>query len=60
MRRHHNIIRNGVGAALGAALLLLVVQGAHAAQRLDVAIGDSPTLGPADAPITMVEFVDYQ
>jgi len=29
-------------------------------QRTEVPIGDSPTLGPADAPITIIEFIDFQ
>jgi protein-disulfide isomerase len=28
--------------------------------RYDVPAGDSPTIGPANAPVTIVEFVDYQ
>jgi protein-disulfide isomerase len=34
---------------------------AHAEQpRVDVPIGDSPSLGPANAPVTIVEFIDFQ
>jgi hypothetical protein len=29
-------------------------------KRTDVPIGDSPSLGPADAPITIIEFIDFQ
>jgi protein-disulfide isomerase len=29
-------------------------------RRYDVPIGDNPILGPADAPITIIEFSDYQ
>jgi hypothetical protein len=28
--------------------------------RFDVPIGDSPSYGPGDAPVTMIEFIDYQ
>lgn len=28
--------------------------------RYDVPIGDSPSLGPANAPITIIEFIDFQ
>jgi len=31
-----------------------------AGERLLVEAGDSPVLGAAGAPVTMVEFVDYQ
>ncbi len=55
---------NGVAvasrAALGAALLLWAAAGAGAAERLLVGADDSPVLGPAQAPVTVVEFVDYQ
>lgn len=34
---------------------------AHAEQqRIEVPIGDSPSLGPADAPVTIIEFLDFQ
>jgi hypothetical protein len=40
---------------------LLLFGMAHAeAKRTDVPIGDSPALGPADAPVTIIEFIDYQ
>lgn len=29
-------------------------------KRYDVPIGDSPVLGPADAPVTIIEFLDFQ
>jgi hypothetical protein len=42
---------------LGAAFLLSAAQ---AAERMTVAVGDSPFIGPPGAPVTMIEFVDYQ
>lgn len=34
---------------------------AHAEEKkTDVPIGDSPSTGPADAPVTLVEFIDFQ
>jgi len=47
-------------AVLGGALLLVVAGSAGAAERLRIEPGESPTLGPAEAPVTVVEFVDYQ
>lgn len=29
-------------------------------KRYSVPINDSPTLGPADAPVTIIEFLDFQ
>jgi len=41
------------------ALLLFGV--AHAGERrTEVPIGDSPVTGPADAPVTIFEFIDFQ
>ncbi|HLE41607.1 MAG TPA: hypothetical protein VI956_08880 [Nitrospirota bacterium] len=40
---------------------LIVGAPALAAQkRYEVPIGDSPQRGPASAPVTIVEFLDYQ
>lgn len=33
---------------------------ALAAPAPDIPIGDSPTFGPADAPVTIIEFIDFQ
>jgi len=29
-------------------------------KRFEVPIGDSPSMGPADAPVTIIEFIDFQ
>jgi hypothetical protein len=29
-------------------------------KRFSVPIGDSPTAGPDDAPVTIIEFLDFQ
>jgi protein-disulfide isomerase len=43
------------------ALALLAAVPAGAADvRYDVPAGDSPFIGPANAPVTIVEFLDYQ
>ncbi|HZW37268.1 MAG: hypothetical protein ACM319_07055 [Deltaproteobacteria bacterium] len=42
-------------------LLLLAAVSAHTAEpRYTVPVGDSPVLGPPGAPVTLVEFIDYQ
>jgi len=47
--------------ALWVALTLLAVVPAGAADvRFAVPAGDSPFIGPANAPVTIVEFLDYQ
>jgi len=42
------------------ALLAAVPAGAGAEVRYAVPAGDSPSIGPANAPVTIVEFLDYQ
>jgi len=33
---------------------------ANEVKRFEIPIGDSPAQGPADAPVTIVEFLDFQ
>jgi protein-disulfide isomerase len=40
--------------------LLAAVPAGAADVRYSVPAGDSPSIGPANAPVTIVEFVDYQ
>jgi hypothetical protein len=40
--------------------LLLFFGVAQAEERTEVPIGDSPSMGPANAPVTIIEFVDFQ
>lgn len=43
------------------ALVLLLFGMAHAeVKRFEVPVGDSPSMGPADAPVTIIEFIDFQ
>ena len=47
--------------ALWVALALFAAVPAGAADvRYAVPAGDSPSIGPSNAPVTIVEFVDYQ
>ena len=42
-------------------LFLLSISTAFAeGQRFQVPIADSPQLGPRDAPVTIIEFLDFQ
>ncbi|MHB1024641.1 MAG: hypothetical protein ACYC24_02920 [Desulfobacteria bacterium] len=40
--------------------LLAAAQAGAADVRYTVPAGDSPSIGPANAPVTIVEFLDYQ
>jgi hypothetical protein len=41
--------------------IVLAVSPAWAEEkRYDVPIGDSPQMGPAYAPVTIIEFIDFQ
>ncbi len=47
---------------LAAGIILLFAATASPAQekRFSVPLGDSPSRGPQDAKVTMVEFIDFQ
>jgi hypothetical protein len=39
---------------------LVVFSAAAEEQRFTVPIGDSPATGPVTAPVTIIEFIDFQ
>jgi len=41
-------------------VFLLTVSASAEEKRYSVPLGDSPTLGPPDALVTVVEFLDFQ
>ena len=41
-------------------MMLAAVPAGAADVRYDVPAGDSPSIGPSNAPVTIVEFLDYQ
>jgi hypothetical protein len=47
---------------IGFILLVLVFSSLSIAaeKRYDISLGNSPQLGPKDAPITIIEFLDFQ
>ncbi len=55
---------NITGRALTAALVLFFFTVALPAgaeeKRYDVPLGDSPVYGPSGAPVTIIEFIDFQ
>ncbi len=52
------IARFSWAALLGAALLL--ASQVARAERIDLPVGDAPTIGADNAQVTIIEFVDYQ
>jgi hypothetical protein len=41
-------------------ILLFVTLASAADKRIAVPLGDSPSMGPENAPVTIVEFIDFQ
>ncbi len=41
-------------------LLLLPVSAPSEEKRYDIPIGNSPSQGPENAPVTIIEFLDFQ
>jgi hypothetical protein len=41
-------------------VLLIGTTAYSAEQRITVPLGDSPRMGPDNAPVTIVEFIDFQ
>lgn len=41
-------------------ILALIGTGYADDQMADIPIGDSPAMGPVDAPVTIIEFIDFQ
>ena len=41
-------------------VLLFFSSAAADVQRFNIPIGDSPQKGPKDAPVTIIEFLDFQ
>ncbi len=41
-------------------LLLAALPAFAADKRIAVPVGDSPSMGPEKAPVTVIEFVDFQ
>lgn len=59
-------MKKGLATVLFAAGLFLFAAAVPAArafaaeQRYDVPVGNSHALGPPNAPVTLIEFIDYQ
>jgi len=42
------------------ALLLAALPAFAAEKRITVPIGNAPSMGPENAPVTIIEFIDFQ
>jgi protein-disulfide isomerase len=46
--------------ALVMVFLFLAASASAGEKRYTVPLGDSPAIGPPDAPVTIIEFIDFQ
>jgi hypothetical protein len=53
-------MKKSVSAVLLAVVFSLASFAAAADKRYEIPLADSPALGPADARVTIVEFIDFQ
>jgi hypothetical protein len=49
-----------ISAAFLAVALTLISPAVAAEKRYDIPLADSPAFGPADAAVTIVEFINFQ
>ena len=40
--------------------ILIALSAAAGEKRYSVPLADSPSIGPAEAPVTIIEFIDFQ
>lgn len=45
---------------LGMVFLLLFGMAQAKEQKTEIPVGNSPAMGPVDAPVTIIEFIDFQ
>lgn len=53
-------MKNILSLTIGLLLLLCLTPASAADKRVTVPLGDSPSMGPENAPVTIVEFIDFQ
>jgi hypothetical protein len=61
MGRYSAEVSNMTKKILLAMFVLLLFGVAQAEEgKIEIPIGNSPAMGPVDAPITIIEFIDFQ
>ena len=57
-RRHSQMIFSG--ACISPTPLVIASTAFSADKRVAIPIGSAPSLGPENAPVTIIEFIDFQ